>query len=203
MDLGVSNKAVVIGNGESRKSVNLESYKDNYTLIGCNAIHRDTIVDHLICCDRRMAEEATNNTNILKTQVYVRPSWFHYFRKIKKNKNVNLLPDLPYTGKNKMDDPDHWGSGGFALLLAAANGFNEVELLGFDLYPKEQSVNNIYKGTENYAKEGSQAVDYSFWVYQISQIFKYYPNTKFIIRNHQTWQMPAEWRKDNVKFVAL
>ena len=83
MDLEESNKAVVIGNGESRRSINLETYKSKYTMIGCNALHRDISVDHLICCDRRMAEEATNNINNQNTKIYVRPSWFHYFRKIK------------------------------------------------------------------------------------------------------------------------
>lgn len=203
MDSAVSNKAVVIGNGESRLSVDLENYKEHYTLIGCNAIHRDLIVDHLICCDRRMAEEATNNINTKDTKIYVRESWHHYFRKIKKNKNVLLLPNLPYVGESKKDQPDHWGSGGYAILLAANLGFKDVELIGFDLYPKDETVNNVYKDTSNYAKAGSQAVDYSFWVYQISQIFKHYPNTTFIIRNNRYWNFPNDWKKDNVKFVAL
>ena len=203
MDSAVSNKALVIGNGESRSSINLEQFKNQYTLIGCNAIHRDITVDHLVCCDRRMAEESTNNPNTKDTQIYVRDSWFHYFRKIKKNKNVNVLPPLPYKGETKKDDPDHWGSGGYAILLAAHLGFKEIELIGFDLYPKDNSVNNVYKGTDNYAKAGSQAVDYSYWVYQISQLFNHFPDTSFIIRNNQYWIMPAEWQKSNVKFVAL
>ena len=150
-----------------------------------------------------MAEEATNNPNTKDTQIYVRESWFHYFRKIKKNKNVKLLPELPYKGDSKKDDPDHWGSGGYAILLAASLGFEEIELVGFDLYPKDETVNNIYKGTNNYAKAGSQAIDYSFWVYQIGQLFKHYPNTTFIIRNNQYWTIPEDWKKSNVNFLAL
>jgi hypothetical protein len=198
-----SNKALVIGNGESRKHINIELYRNTHTLIGCNALHRDTVVDHLICCDRRMAEESTNNPNTSNTQIYVRPSWFHYFRKIQKNKNVNLLPELPYVGETKKDQPDHWGSGGYAMLLAASLGFKEIEIVGFDLYPKGDTVNNIYKGTVNYSKEDAKAVDYSYWVYQIAQIFKYYPDTTFIIRNNQHWFLPEDWQKSNVRFVAL
>ena len=59
-------RVLVIGNGESRRHVDFSAYAD-YVLIGCNAIHRDLDVDHLICCDRRMAEEAVNNPNT-KTQ---------------------------------------------------------------------------------------------------------------------------------------
>ena len=54
-------QAVVVGNGESRRSVNLESYRSTHALIGCNGIHRDIKVDHLICCDRRMVAEAIVN----------------------------------------------------------------------------------------------------------------------------------------------
>ena len=194
--------AVVLGNGESRRDINLSSLIAD-TLIGCNAIHRDTVVDHLICCDRRMADEAASNPQTKNTLIYVRPAWFHYFRKILKNKNIRITPDLPYQGEYKKDDPDHWGSGGYAVLLAAALAFKEIELIGFDLYPINSAVNNIYKGTKNYAQSGSQAIDYSYWVYQINRVFMHHPDQKFIIRNHRDWQMPREWQKNNVKFVAL
>ena len=195
-------RAVVLGNGESRRAVGLSSLIAD-TLIGCNAIHRDITVDHLICCDRRMADEAASNPQTKNTLIYVRPAWFHYFRKILKNKNIRTTPDLPYQGEYKKDDPDHWGSGGFAVLLAAQLGFTEIELIGFDLYPINSAVNNIYKGTKNYAQIGSQAIDYAYWVYQINRVFMHHPDQKFIIRNHRDWKMPTEWRKNNVEFVAL
>ena len=195
-------RAVVIGNGESRRAINLNLLTAD-ALIGCNAIHRDTVVDHLICCDRRMADEAASNPQTKNTLIYVRPAWFHYFRKILKNKNIRTTPDLPYQGEYKKDDPDHWGSGGYAVLLAAQLGFTEIELIGFDLYPINSAVNNIYKGTKNYAQIGSQAIDYAYWVYQINRVFMHHPDQKFIIRNHRDWQMPREWQKNNVEFVAL
>ena len=203
MDLAESNKVIVFGNGESRKSLNLEEYKSKYTLIGCNAIHRDIEVDHLICCDRRMVAEATDNPQTKNTLIYVRPDWFHFFKKIKKNKNIRTVPELPYKGEAKRDDPDHWGSGGYAILLAASLGFKEVEIFGFDLYGIDHLVNNIYKDTQNYSKSNSQPVDPSYWIYQISQIFRYYPSTTFIIRNKTGWNLPIEWQKNNVSFIAL
>ena len=195
-------RALVIGNGESRRYVDFNTYAD-HVLIGCNAIHRDLDVDHLICCDRRMAEEAVNNPNTKDTAIYVRDHWHHYFRKIRKNKNVNLLPDVPTRGELKKDQGEHWGSGGYAVLLAAVLEHEEVTLIGFDLYPIDHAVNNIYKGTANYARSGAQAVDPSYWVYQIAAVFMYYPNTKFVIHNRLGWLMPSEWQKNNVEFVAL
>jgi hypothetical protein len=55
----------------------------------------------------------------------------------------------------------------------------------------------------NYARVGSQAVDPSYWVYQIAAVFMYYPDTTFVIYNRPDWQMPPEWQKNNVKFIAL
>lgn len=195
-------RALVIGNGESRRHVDISAYTD-HVLIGCNALHRDLNVNHLICCDRRMAEEAVNNPNTQDTEIYVREHWHHYFRKIRKNKNINLLPEVPTRGELKKDQAEHWGSGGYAVLLAAVLDHQEVTLVGFDLYPIDRAVNNMYKGTMNYAREGSQAVDPSYWIYQIGSIFMYYPNIKFVIHNRQGWTMPEEWRKNNVEFIAL
>jgi hypothetical protein len=196
-------QALVIGNGESRRSVDLNRLKSKYTLIGCNALHRDVVVDHLVCCDRRMAEEAVTNPNIKETIIYVRLDWFRFFRKILKNKNIQTVPELPYVGETKRDHPDHWGSGGYSILLAATLGFDQIDILGFDLYPINEKVNNVYKGTPNYSKPDSQAVDYSYWIYQIGQIFLHYPNIKFRIINNKDWKLPPIWDRPNVTFTNI
>ena len=195
-------RALVVGNGESRRHIDISTYTD-HVLIGCNAIHRDLNVNHLICCDRRMADEAVNNPNTKDTEIYVRDHWHHYFRKIRKNKNINHLPTVPTKGELKKDQAEHWGSGGYAVLLAAVLGHQEVAMIGFDLYSIDHSVNNIYKGTLNYARVDARAVDHSYWVYQIESVFIHYPNTTFVIYNRQGWAMPLEWRKNNVEFIAL
>lgn len=196
-------RALVVGNGESRKNINLNLYRSSFSILGCNALHRDFEVDHLICCDRRMVDEAIANPNINNTQIYVRSSWYHYFRKILKNKNIQNLPPIPVTGELKRDQPDHWGSGCYAILLAAHLEFQEVNLIGFDLYPINERVNNVYKNTKNYARSESQAVDYSYWVYQTAQIFIHYPNTVFNIFNIPGWNMPQEWQRKNVQFKNI
>ncbi len=196
-------RAVVIGNGESRRGVNLESYRSDHTLIGCNGIHRDMKIDHLVCCDRRMVAEAIANPDIGDTLIYVRDNWYHYFRKILKNKRIQHLPPIPLIGELKRDQPDHWGSGCYAILLAAHLGFKEITMIGFDLYPTRDKVNNLYKDTQNYAKANAQAVDYSYWLYHTELIFIHYPQTQFTVINHAAWDIPREWRKNNVKFLAL
>lgn len=195
-------KTAVLGNGESRQHLDLNSLKTDHIIVGCNAIHRDTVVDHLICCDRRMAEEATVGCPA-ETLIYVREDWYHYFRKIKKNKSIRQVPDLPYKSIDRQDQPFHWGSGAYAVLLASNLDPSEIHLYGFDLYPINNKVNNIYKGTSNYAAPDSQSVDPSYWIYQISKIFDSFTDKQYIIHNYKDWIIPKEWQKNNVSFVAI
>lgn len=193
---------VVIGNGESRKVLNLDFI--DLPKIGCNALHRDHKIDYLITCDRRMLQEAIRSPNTLETKIYVRPENYHHFRKMIKDKRIEKLPDLPYQGNLRQDDPIHWGSGCFAVLLASILEFQEIILLGFDLYGINNCVNNVYKNTVNYLKEEKPAVDPSYWIYQIAQVFDSYPDKKFIIYNHPDWELPKKWMKPNVekKFLS-
>jgi|SRR6056300_11477 hypothetical protein len=196
--------ALVAGNGESRLGIDIQSFSQDYILVGCNALHRETTTEHLVCCDRRMGEEAILGKNTTNTKIYVRPDWFNYFRKIKKDKRIHQVPDLPYKGNTKADNPIHWGSGPYAVLVAAAlENVETVLLLGFDLYSKNEMVNNVYKGTKNYSDKKSKSVDPSYWIYQIGKIFQHYPEKNFIIFNDSKWEMPRQWKHQNVSFEVL
>jgi hypothetical protein len=50
---------IVIGNGESRQNIDLNEIPG--LKIGCNAVHRDFHVDHLVCIDRLPLQEAINS----------------------------------------------------------------------------------------------------------------------------------------------
>ena len=133
---------LVIGNGESRKGINLNKFK-NFETVGCNALHRDIAVDHLVCCDRRMVEESITSNNTINTKIYVRDEWYRYFRKIRKDKRIQCLPSIPYQSDRKQDKPINWGSGPYAILVAANLQPKKITLLGFDLYGLEGNANNI------------------------------------------------------------
>ena len=195
-------KIAVLGNGESRRLLDLQRLKTDHIMVGCNAIHRDIIVDHLVCCDRRMAEEAVPHCPP-ETLIYVREDWYHYFRKIKKNKSIRQVPELPYKSIDRHDQPFHWGSGPYAILVASLLPESEIHLYGFDLYSSNGKVNNLYKNTDNYSKADSQAIDPSYWIYQISRIFEKFPEKRYIIHNTQDWSFPKEWQKNNVSYIVL
>jgi len=184
----------VFGNGESRKDLDLNCITD--LKVGCNAIHRDHYVDHLVCVDRRMVQEALDAE--FKGKIYTRTDWSHFF----KNNPVTLLPDLPYKGNTKPDEPFQWGSGPYAVLLAAMLD-DHINLVGFDLHSPNQFVNNVYKDTANYAESSKPAVDPRYWVYQISKVFECFPDKYFVVFNNTEWQMPSSWHLANVKFKTI
>jgi len=173
---------LVIGNGESRKHLDISKYAK--TKVGCNAIFRDFYVHHLICCDRRMVVEAQKDGNY--GVIYTRADWQGQFE------GCQVVPELPYKGDTRPDDPWHWGSGPYALLQGAylAHNFMSdpmVEIIGFDIGNNEGTVNNIYKGTQNYDPVDAKPVDPSYWIYQSNKVFEYFDKVQFIYYNNTPW----------------
>ena len=179
---------IALGNGESRKHLNVYSI-DNQT-IGCNAIVRDIKVNEVVCCDKRMVKEALL-TEVPK--IYTRSRWLSW-----NDSRVHELPNLPYKGTDRRDEPIHWGSGPYAVLIAA-KASETVYLAGFDLYGNERYLNNIYKDTINYKTSKDMNVDPSYWIYQISKVFEIYSRRNFVILQPKKWIQPESWKLSNVK----
>jgi len=182
----------VIGNGESRKPIDINNLHGKK--IGCNAIVRDYFVDHVVCVDRRMVNEAITNHNNNFSYIYTREDWLSGFQNID---NLITVPELPYRGKTRPDEPFHWGSGPYAVLLGALLN-KEVYLIGFDLHSKDNRVNNIYKDTENYDPSSKSAVDPRYWIHQIGKVFECFPRHKFVIYSNALWECPNYWNRPNV-----
>ena len=181
---------IVIGNGTSRTAINLESYPE--TKIGCNAIFRDIYVDHLVCCDKKMVKQALSSGT---SPVYTRQRWIADFP----SEDVIALPDLPYNGDKRQDDPFHWGSGPYALLLATTMS-KYIKIVGFDLYgTKDGNTNNVYASTDGYKTKQDDAVDWSYWVYQIAKLFEHNKDTTFHFFNLENWKCPKQWNFKNIK----
>jgi hypothetical protein len=184
----------VFGNGESRTSVNID--KLNGTKFGCNAIMRDYTMDHLVCVDRRMVDEAVKSKVNEHTLIYTRDDWIERYKGVER---VRTVPSLPYNGMTRPDQPFQWGSGPYALLLAAMKAKGQtVSLIGFDLYSNTKNVNNMYKGTANYAKVESRNIDPRYWIHQISMVFKCFPKVNFTIYQTHNWELPNNWIQPNI-----
>jgi len=187
----MTKKIILIGNGENRLGTDFNTvpgYK-----IGCNAVYRDIKVDSLVCVDRRMVAEALENN--FHNTIYTRSDWVDQFRFCD---NVEVLPDLPYKGNNRLDDPWHWGSGPHACNLAGTMLPEEIHLYGFDLWGNDLKINNVYKDTRNYDPSNHHSIDPRYWIYQISKCFDYYPRIKWIQHQPRSWKKPAEWISSNL-----
>lgn len=186
-----------IGNGESRQIIDIESLQG--IKVGCNAIHRDYNIDHLVCVDKRMVSEATKNKRRKQFTIYTRKDWWVGFRL---EERIRPVPELPYTGDQRPDDPWHWGSGPYAVLLATQFS-DTINLLGFDLYSKNDKVNNLYKDTENYDTSEKRAVDPRYWIYQIAKVFECFPQKTFTIYANEDWQAPDAWKYSNISVDSI
>jgi len=179
----------VLGNGISRQGFNLRSIKD--WTIGCNAIHRDYVVDEIVAVDRRMVNEILGNDNYKSIPIYTRKTWLSLYQD---QTRLNAVPDLPYIGHNKFDKPDHWNSGPYAVLLATNHRPKTVNLLGFDLYGIGKTYNNLYANTPNYGKAGDRPVGHNFWIVQLAKLYELNPLITFVIWQRPQWPMPFQWK---------
>lgn len=178
-----------IGNGESRTKIDVNNLKG--IKVGCNAIVRDFTVDIVVCVDRRMVTEAIEGN--FKNKILTRHEWIDRFSA----DNVHTVSDLPYKGDQRADEPFQWGSGPYAVLEAALLS-KKVKMLGFDLYSDTQTINNIYKDTNNYDPATKSPIDPRYWIHQIGKVFESFPRKHFIIYQKEGWKLPKAWKHPNV-----
>ena len=187
----------VFGNGESRTSVNIDKLEG--TKVGCNAIYRDYTMDHLICVDRRMVQESLDNDANEHSYIYTREDWVGRFNATR----VRSVPKLPYVGTQRWDEPFQWGSGPYAVLLAAKLcNDRTVHLVGFDLHSTSTTVNNVYKDTSNYDSSDKRAVDPRYWVHQIGMVFSCYTKINFVVHK-DNFKLPKAWKYPNVSLDTI
>ena len=188
-----------IGNGESRSNIDIKNLDG--IAVGCNAIFRDYNIRHIVCVDKRMMDEAIACGTHHSSFLYTRKDWWYRYSD---NKNTRLVPELPYVGNERWDEPFQWGSGPYAVLLSAIMSNNtQVNLVGFDLYSKDKKVNNVYKDTINYDNSTKRSVDPRYWIHQIGMVFNCFPKVKFTIYQEQGWQCPKAWNYSNVTVDSI
>ena len=95
--------AYVIGNGESRAGLDIDSLEG--TTYGSNALHRDHHPEHLVCCDKRMVYEAQDGEYL--GPIYTRPEWVDDFTQM----NVHELPAFAWPEEQKWEKHFQCGSG--------------------------------------------------------------------------------------------
>jgi len=178
----------VIGNGESRQSVDLDACKKLGLTVGCNAIVRDFHPHVVSAADQRMVEQI--KLTDFQGKIYTRSNWNTKLL-------VNEYLDLPYQGDKREDDPWHWNSGPHAVNIACQSKHsgwfgkltNLCFMIGFDL-TQSDTCNNVYKNTEGY---DNKVIDPKYWHYQLNRLFEYYPQVTFVWIAPESYKCPDEW----------
>lgn len=159
--------AFVLGNGTSRRHIELTDLKSYGTVYGCNAIYRDFNPDYLIAVDSKMIVEINREQYQNCT-----PVWTNY------NKIY-----INFTGFNYFKQSKGWSSGPTALWLASEHDHDTVYILGFDyqgIGESNELVNNLYAGSENYKKIDDKATYYGNWLKQTVLTIKKNPEKRYI-----------------------
>jgi hypothetical protein len=161
-----NNIAFVLGNGTSRKSIDLEKLKNIAKVYACNAVYRTFQPDYLVAVDVKMVLEINKAGYQHKNTVWTNPN--NSYQRIK---NLNFFS--PSKG---------WSSGPTALWLAAEHGYETVYILGFDYRGLNQGrlLNNIYADTANYKKSTDGATFFGNWMRQTISVVKQHPEIKFV-----------------------
>ncbi len=186
----------IIGNGKSRLGFDITPMKKFSTVIGCNAQFRDYNFDYFVCADKHMCQEAVNTVG-KNTNIYTRDRWHKEFAMWP---NVKKLPDLPYSGNKRQDEPFHWGTGPYAGVLAGTFKPKAIFMIGFDLWqlPGQKEDNNIYRNSKGY-EYIKRPVDPSYWIHQFAKLFEHI-DSRWIVVNRTDWKMPDEWSKNKNVF---
>lgn len=134
MTLKTISQAFIIGNGTSRQSIDLSKLKGKGKIYGCNALYRTfSDYDFLVAIDDGMIKEITEN-NIPRAIIPPETERWEDERYSPNRRRSNA-------GMNAMNE-------------AIKRSSTKIYCLGFDfLLTGDQSVSNIFDGTENYGPE--------------------------------------------------
>ena len=179
--------AFVLGNGLSRKNIDIEYLKTCGKVYGCNALYRTYKPDVLVATDTPISQEIQNSGYSLEHEFFTRQP--------NKKLGAKKVPQKYYG----------FSSGPIAISLAAIDQHTPIYLLGFDMGPDETGrFNNIYADTQFYKPLGSPQTYTGNWVRQIGQIAQDFQLTEFIrVHGSTTAEIPELTSFKNIKNIDL
>ena len=186
----MSSIAFVLGNGESRKGIEINDLKERGTVFACNGVYRTHRPHFLIAVDPKMLLEIAEGDYMLHNKV-----WSNF------NAQYNKIPKI-LDHANWFKPSLGWSSGPTALRLACDLGYKDIYILGFDYQGlKENSKNNRYKlnnifgDSRNYKKRNDEATFYGNWMNQTKRCLQDFKDVQFHRVIPEGWFKPKdlEW----------
>lgn len=154
--------AFVLGNGVSRKGINLYHLEKHGNIYGCNALYREFKPTVLVATDPGISRAIQESGYAQTNRFYTR---------------------RPHAGTGAIPlDPNYKGmsSGPNALNIACKDGHKQIYLVGFDFGSVGGLFNNVYADTEFYKKSSDKPTFGGNWMNQIKQIIRENPNIRFV-----------------------
>jgi hypothetical protein len=195
----MSSIAFVLGNGESRKGIDINDLKQRGTVFACNGVYRTHQPDWLVAVDPKMMLEIAETDYVVNNKVYS-----NYNAQYQKHQKLldHVTWSKPSLG---------WSSGPTALRLALEKGFKEIYILGFDYQGHLESqknnrfrFNNVFKDTRNYKKSNDEATFYGNWMNQTKRCLNDYKDAKFHRVIPKGWFKPKDIEfSENLKHVTI
>ena len=180
----MSNIAFVLGNGESRKGIDIDDLKEKGTVFACNAVYRTHRPHFLIAVDPKMILEIAETDYAVHNKV-----WSNFNAQY--NKNQKILDHV-----NWFKPSLGWSSGPTALRMACDQGFKEIYILGFDYQGhndgKRFKLNNIFGDSRNYKKRIDEATFYGNWMNQTKRVLQDFKDVKFHRVIPKGWFQPKD-----------
>ena len=180
----MSSIAFVLGNGESRRGIDIDDLKERGTVFACNGVYRTHRPDFLIAVDPKMMFEIAETEYMLHNKV-----WSNFNAQYNKNQRIKdhcnwFKPTLG------------WSSGPTALRMACDHGFKEIYILGFDYQGNNDGkifkFNNVFKDTRNYKKAKEPATFYGNWMNQTKRCLQDFKDVQFHRVVPQGWFTPKD-----------
>ena len=179
--------AFVLGNGESRRGIDIDDLKKHGTVFACNGVYRTHRPDFLIAVDPKMILEIAESDYMLHNKV-----WSNFNAQY--NKHQKILNHC-----NWFKPSLGWSSGPTALRLACDQGFKDIYILGFDYQGHKDGnrfrFNNVFKDSRNYKKSKDEATFYGNWMNQTKRCLQDFKDVKFHRVIPSGWFQPKdlEW----------
>lgn len=156
--------AFIVGNGISRKAIDLNSLVDKGVIYGCNALYRTfNNWDYLVAIDDGMIDELSR-INFKNGEVIIPPEDERY-------------ESLEYSKNRRRSN-----AGMNAMLESIRRGAKFLYCLGFDfILEGEISVDNIYKDSPNYGPETHANISDNYnRIKYLEWFISKYPDVTFI-----------------------
>lgn len=183
----VSRRAVVIGNGASRKNYELNLLKNHRAGIlgalavqtyGCNALYRDFSPTFLVSTGTEISKEIADSGYCEDNIVYA---------------NAEIVATHPQKFYLIPQDV-HYDAGALAVYLACFDGHKQIYLTGFDNWTGDGDNSNMYIDTNAYGAYNQEPA-HNFWTTTLKHVMETYPEVMFTrVMPTPNWWSPDAWK---------